>query len=279
MQPVAMIARPSFSWKKGLLHAVGVLAVFMFLGMIFAATGAFGNQSEKIGEAAGRQMVLAFLLAVAASYGFQTEKKALGLGMAALLMLLLAYQVVLFSRVARNTADSSPMTAAEQENPAREASRPRFCQSTLGFSFPVAGGNFVLSGLEEKSPKAALPPNVSRWLWTSPVTGQRILVQAIKGIGRTEEDFTDFTRGLKKGLNESGKASLADEHQTWTNGRGEFTITGRFTNGVHLRMRCLSRGPAGDRPPLTVCLQTFTGTEDDLQDVGAGLELAPCGIV
>src|SRR6478609_4240784 len=81
MQPVAMIARPSFSWKKGLLHGVAVIAIFMFLGMIFAATGAFGDQSEKIGEAVGRQMVIAFLLAVAASYGFQTEKKALGFGM------------------------------------------------------------------------------------------------------------------------------------------------------------------------------------------------------
>ncbi len=279
MQSVAMMARPSFSWKKGLLHSVVVIAVFMLLGMIFAGFGAFGNQSDKIGEAAGEQLLLAFALAFAASYGFQTEKKVLGGLMLVLVTLLLAFQAHLFYRayrVARNIADSGPMTSSEKEYPAREATRPRICQSSLGFSFPDPGDLSDPASAEDPARKSKPPANISRWMWMS--GGGRIIVQAIKGMGRTEGDFRTFTTGLKEGFEESGGATTADENLVWTDGRGDFTISANFLNGTHLHMRCLSRGPDGDRSPLTVCLQTFTGAEDGLRKVEAGLEVAPCRI-
>jgi hypothetical protein len=278
MQPVAFAARPSFSWKKGLLHGLAAVAVFLFVGMVFASVGAFGDQSGKIGEAAGRQMVIAFLLAVAASYGFQSGKTLLGLAMTVLVALLLAFQIFLFARIARQHAGASPMTAAEKEHPARETGRPRLCQSALGFSFPDPGGDFAPApDLEARLQKPGFPANASQWVWTSSGTGERILVQAIKGVGRTEGDFNDFTAGVKNGLTSSGKVSLADERLHWTDGHGEYTVSGSFTNGVHLQMRCLSRGPEGGHPPLAVCLQTFTAGGEALREVEAGLEVAACG--
>jgi hypothetical protein len=278
MQPAAQFARPSFSWEKGLLHGLAVLVVFLVLGMIFAGAGAFGEESDKVAEAAGRQMALAALLAVAASYGFQTGKALLGLAMTVLVALLLAFQIVLFARIARSQADAGPMKAAEKEHPAREASRPRLCQTALGFSFPDPGEAFAPSpSLEEKLRTQGLPANAGLWMWTSSGTGERILVQAIKGIGWTESSFSSFTAGVKKGLAESGKVSLADERLHWTEGRGEYTVSGSLANGVHIQMRCLSRGQDGNRPPLAVCLQTFTGDGEALREVGAGLEVAACG--
>jgi hypothetical protein len=82
---------------------------------------------------------------------------------------------------------------------------------------------------------------------------------------------------VKEGFVESGKVSLADERLHWTDGHGEYTVSASHVNGVRIRMRCLSRGPAGDRPPLAVCLQTFTGDGEALREVEAGLEVAACG--
>lgn len=281
MQRIAMVAaRPSFSLAKGCLHGVAVIAVFMLVGMAFAATGAFGDQSDKAAEIAGQQLFVAFLLAIVASYGFQTGKKVLGGVMLGLVALLLSYQVFFFSRVARNVADATPMTAAEKKYPESGEDRPRLCQAALGFSFPNPPGAFGFSDSSRLDParEPRLPANVSRWVWTSPGKGERIVVQAIKGVGRTEDGFRTFTAGLKQGLEENGVASMTGDRLRWMDGRGEFNVSGRSTNGTRLQTRCLSRGPAGSRSPLTVCIQTFTGAESDLQEVEAGLELAPCSV-
>lgn len=276
MQPVVMIARPSFSWKKGFLHSVAVCAVFMLVGGIFAAAGAFGEQIDSVGEAAGQQLALAFLLAFVASYGFQTEKRALGQVMLGLVVLLLIYHVYFFVRTTHNIADSRPMTAAERELPAREGSRPRLCQSALGFSFPDPAGNFY-----EPAPKPLLPANVSQWQWMVPRADERIVVQATKGAGRTEDGFRAFTAELKGGFKYRG-AMLGEGRVVWTNDRGEFTVSGRSPEGDDLAIRCVSLGPAGDRPPLTVCLQIFSlgmrvNNKNDLREVAEGLEAVPCG--
>ena len=278
MQRIAMVARPSVSFVKGVLHGAAVIAVFMLVGMAFAATGAFGDQADKTGETAGKQLVVAFLLALVASYGFQTGKKVLGGVMLGLVALLLGYQIVFFTRVARNVEDATPMTAAERKFPESEEDHPRICQPALGFSFPNPPGSFGnYSGLDPAhEPK--LSANVSRWVWTSPGKGERIVVHAIKGIGRTEDGFRSFTAGVKKGLAEDGGASMTGDRLLWTDGHGEFNVSGRFPNGTRLQMRCLSRAPTDLRSPLTVCLQTFTGAESDLQEVEAGLELAPCSV-
>jgi len=283
MQRIAMVARPSFSLVKGAFHGVGVIAVFMLVGMAFAATGAFGNQADRTAEIAGQQIFVAFLLAIVASYGFQTGKKVLGGVMLGLVALLLSYQVFFFSRVARDVADATPMTEAEKknpENPESEEDHPRLCQAALGFSFPSPPDAFGFYDSSQLGPhhEPRLPANVSRWVLSIPGKGERIVVQAIKGIGRTEGGFRAFTTGLKQGLEEDGGASMTGDRLLWTDGRGEFSVSGRFTNGTRLQMRCLSRGPAGSQSPLTICIQTFTGAESDLQEVETGLELAPCHV-
>jgi hypothetical protein len=276
MQRVVMIARPSFSLKKGFLHAVAASAVFMLVGMIFAFTGAFGNQIDRVGEAAGQQLALAFLLAFVASYGFQTEKRALGWIMLGLVVLLLAYHINFFVRITHDIADNRPMTAAERELPAREGSRPRLCQSALGFSFPAS--DFAVPYEPERKPE--LPANVSQWQWMIPGTGKRILVQATQGVGRTEDGFRAFTAALKERL-EYNNAMLGNGRVLWTDGRGEFSVSGMGPNGWDLRIRCVSHGPAGDRPPLTVCLQIINAgmvinDRNDLREVAEGLEAVPC---
>ncbi|MFL6235439.1 MAG: hypothetical protein ACJ76N_20045 [Thermoanaerobaculia bacterium] len=280
MQRIAMVARPSFSLVKGSLHGLAVIAVFMLVGLAFAATGAFGDRSDKTAEIAGQQLVVAFLLAIVASYGFQTGKKVLGGVMLGLVALLLAYQVFFFSRVARDVADATPMTAAEKKYPESGEDNPRLCQAALGFSFPHPPGAFAFSdsGRLDPAHEPRLSANVSRWVWTDLGKGERIVVRAIKGVGRTEGGFRAFTAGVKQGLEEDGGASMTGDRWLWTDGRGEFNVSGRFPNGTSLQMRCLSRGPAGSRSPLTVCIQTFTGAESDLQEVETGLELAPCSV-
>src|SRR3982751_4916890 len=236
MQRIAMVAGPSFSWVKGAFHGLGVIAVFMLVGMGFAATGAFGNQADRTAEIAGQQIFVAFLLAIAASYGFQTEKKVLGGVMLGLVALLLAYQVLFFSRVARDVADVTPMTEAEKKNPEYEEDHPRLCQAALGFSFPTPHGSFGFYDSNRSDPQEPkLPANVSRWVLSRPGTGERIVVQAIKGIGRTEGGFRAFTTGLKQGLEEDGGASMTGDRVLWTDGRGEFNVSGRFTNGTRLQ--------------------------------------------
>jgi hypothetical protein len=196
--------------------------------------------------------------------------------MLGLVVLLLAYHIHYFVRVTHDIADNRPMTAAERELPAREESRPRLCQSALGFSFPDPGGNFGVP--DEPASKPEQPANVSQWQWMS--LGGRILVQATKGVGRTEDGFRAFTAELKERL-QYGNAMLRNDRLLWTDGRGEFTVSSRLPNGTDLRIRCVSHGPAGDRPPLTVCLQIINSgmlidDRNDLREVAEGLEAAPC---
>jgi hypothetical protein len=279
VQRVVMMARPSFSLVKGFLHGMAATAVFMLLGMIFAAAGAFGNQLERVAETAGKQLPLAFLLAFAASYGFQTEKRALGRVMLGLWVLYLAYHFYFFVRFTHEIADSRPMTAAEGEAPTREASRPRLCQSALGFSFPEPASGV---GVPEKPEhKVAPPANVSEWQWRELETGKRILVQATKGAGRTEDGFRAFTAELKRRLQYSN-AMLGKDRLLWTDGRGEFTVSVSLPDGSDFKIRCVSHGPAGDRPPLTVCLRIsnpgmLVNDRNDLREVLEGLEAVPCG--
>lgn len=277
MQPIALYAKRSFSWKKGILHGLAVIVVFMALGTIFAATGAFGDDAGKVGEQAGGQMVLAFLLAVAASYGFQTEKKGLGTVMLGLVGLLLVRQIFGFIQIARDKADSAPLTVAEKQRPALSGSQSRFCHPALGFSFPDPGPDFAVSeDLEEKLRSADTPANLNRWIWENSDTGERILVQVIKGVGRTESSFRDFTAGLKRGFTKNGRVSIQTESLQWNAVRGEFNLTASLANGVYVESRCLSRGPQGYRPPIAVCVQTIAGTGDPLRKIRAGLEVAAC---
>jgi hypothetical protein len=277
MQPIAFYAKRSFSWKKGILHGLAVIVVFMVLGMIFAATGAFGDDAGKIGEQAGGQMFLASLLAIVASYGFQTEKKGLGAVMLGLVGLLLVYQIVGFIRIARDQADSAPLTAAERQRPAPARSQTRLCHPALGFSFPDPGPSFGVSeALEERSGAADTPANLGQWMWENEDTGERILVQVIKGVGRTESSFRDFAAGLKRGFTKNGRASIETESLQWNAGRGEFNLTASAPNGAHVESRCLARGPQGYRPPIAVCVQTIVGTGDPLREIRAGLDVVAC---
>lgn len=278
MQPLApQPARPPFSWKKGWLHAFAVAGLLVALSMtVFVLTSSRAIQVRILSEV-GEAAVWSIPLTLAASYAYQTRRKILGVAMlvlAAILALALARSLM---QIKARFADDAPMTAAERERPARDARTPSLCQAALGFSFPDPGPRFAPDPATEGRIQAKDTVGISKtWMWKSSGAGA-ILAQAFKGMGGTEESFRDFAVNVETGTAAAGHMSPVKKSLHWDGG-GELTLTtASLENGVQVYVRCLTRGWEGDRPPLAVCLNTYTGKGDPLRAVRAGLSLAPCG--
>jgi hypothetical protein len=169
------------------------------------------------------------------------------------------------------------MTAAERERPARDPRSPRLCQAALGFSFPDPGPPYAPDPAAEEKIQTKDTSGVSKtWMWKGSGAGA-IIVQAFKGTGGTEASFRDFAANVETGVTEAGRMSPVDKSLRWDGG-GELTLAATsLANGVQVHVRCLSRDREGDRPPLAVCLQTFTRADDPLRAVRAGLSVSACG--
>lgn len=279
MQSLAQPERPLFSWKKGALHAFAAAAVLGVLASI-AAAGLTPQASYQFGRAIARDLLWTFAFAFVASYGFQTRRKVLGWVMLFLTVIVVgADGAILFQTAHRLAADDGPLTEAEKARPARDARQPRLCQAALGLSFPDPGKAFApAAALEERlRSQEPDPQHVAKWAWESSETGEHILLRVNRGLGDTEKGFRDFAADFKNGLANTPGVKVAGESLRWTQGRGEYDLTANMENGVQLQSRCLARGREGDLPPLTACLQTFTGEGDPLRAVRDGLDVRGCG--
>jgi hypothetical protein len=277
MQPLAQSERPLFSWKKGALHAFAAAAALGVLTLI-AAAGLTPQASYQFGRAIARDLLWTFAFAFVATYGFQTRRKVLGWVMLILTVIVVgADGTILFQTAHRLTADNAPLTAAEKARPARDARQPRLCQAALGVSFPDPGKAFApATALEERLRAQETDPKVAKWVWESSETENHIILRAMRGLG-TEQGFRDFAADFTGSLAKTPGVKMAGESLHWTGERGEYDLTADMENGIHLQSHCLARGRKGDLPPLTACLQTFTGEGDPLRDIRNGLDVRGCG--
>jgi hypothetical protein len=277
VKPMAM-SKPEhdFFLGKALLHGLVAMIVFVGLGMAFAGAGAFGENPEKLAEAAGRQSGWAFLLALVASYGYQTGKRLLGNLMLFLVAGLFVFQLYTFVHVARSRTDvDTPFTAAEGLRPALAGSGGRLCQPVLALSFPAPGGGFAPSeALERQLDPKLHGVNLAQWIWEDPNTGERLILQVARGAGRDESTFRNFSAGVKKGI--AKNATILEEDLRWSEGYGELNLSS-FVGAAQLNTRCLGRGPEDDAPSIAACVQTITSSGKGLQQVRKGLSLGPCG--
>jgi hypothetical protein len=277
MQPLAQPARPSFSWRKGWLHVSAIAGLLVALGVIaFALTSSRVVQVRIVSEIT-ESIVWSIPLILAASYAYQTRRKLLVgvlLVLTGILALALLRSVL---QTAASFADDAPMTAAERERPARDASQPRLCQAALGFSFPDPGPPYAPDPAAEERIQTKDTAGIWKtWVWKGSGAGA-ILVQAFKGTGGTEASFRDFATNIETGVTAAGRMSPVDKSLRWDGG-GELTLaTTSLANGAQVHVRCLSRDREGDRHALAVCLHTYTGKGDPLRTVRAGLSVSACG--
>jgi hypothetical protein len=277
MQPLAQPARPPFSWRKGWLHVSAVAGLLVALGVIaFALTSSRVVQVRIVSEIT-ESIVWSIPLILAASYAYQTRRKLL-VGMLLVLAGILALALLRSLLQTASYADNAPLTAGERERPARDAQAPRLCQAALGFSFPDPGPPYAPDpAAEEKLQSKDTPDTIKSWAWKGSGVGV-IIVQAFKGTGDTETSFRDFAGNVETGITAAGHMSPPEKSLRWMGDGGELTLTtARLDNRVQVHIRCLSRGREGDRPPLAVCLHTYTGAGDPLRTVRAGLSVSPCG--
>jgi hypothetical protein len=278
VKPMAM-SKPEhdFFLGKALLHGLVAMIVFVALGMAFAGAGAFGGDTEKLAEAAGKQSGWAFLLALVASYGYQTGKRLLGNLMLFLVAVLFVFQLYTFVHVAQSRTDvDAPLTAAEKQRPALAGSGGRLCQPVLALSFPAPGGGFAASeALERQLDPKLLGVNLAQWVWEDSSTGERLIVQAARGAGRDERTFRAFAAGVKKGIAKNPNASILEEDLRWSEGYGELNLS-YFLGATQLNTRCLGRGPEDEAPSIAACVQTVTSNGKALRQVRTGFSLGPC---
>jgi hypothetical protein len=277
MQPPAQPTRPPFSWRKGWLHASAVAGLLVLLSLIaFIVTSSRAVQVRIISETT-EAAVWSIPLTLAASYAYQTRRKILGGAMLLLAGILALALLRSLLQTAARFAEDAPMTAAERERPARDASQPRLCQTALGFSFPDPGPPYAPDPATEERIQAKDTVGISKtWVWKGSGAGA-ILVQAFRGTGGTEDSFRDFAVNVETGVAAAGHMSPVKKSLHWDGG-GELTLTtASLENGVQVYVRCLTRSREGDRPPLAVCLNTYTGKGDPLRALRAGLSVAPCG--
>lgn len=282
MQPLVQAERPSFSWRKGLLHAAAVAAQFVVLGRIALAFVPFQAIQVQILSTLVEWGFWATLLALAASYAWQTRRAILG-GFVLLLAVALVLGVLRSIRTAARSAGEAPLTAAERERPARDASHSRLCQAALGFSFPDPGPPYGPEAAAEAKLAAKLqttgaPDTIKAWVWKGSGAGA-IIVEAFKGTGGTEAGFRQLAATVEAGITRTVRLSPQEKSFRWSSDGGELTFTGTsFDNRVQVHFRCLSRGREGSLPPLAVCLQTYTGKDGDpLRKVRDGLAVTACG--
>jgi len=281
-----------FSVGKALLHVILAVALFILVGVAFAVVTQ-SQDSHALGEAAGRTLLWVVLAAFAASWAFQTEKGLVGILLCGVLLLVFCFQIADFMKINKASVAGTGAEAAtaEEDLPfeelnAEERRRPetiiandraRLCQPALGFSVPQPTG-FVPSPELETQLASGLKQykdvNLGQWAFENGDTGQRLVIQAAKGIGKTESNFRAFTKGLRKGVEKTRGVQVDSENVDWTGGRGEYEMSARV-NGNGITLHCVSRGGEGG-PSLTVCVTTPSGNGDSLASHRNGIRLSPC---
>lgn len=284
-----------FSVGKALLHVVAAVVLFIAVGVVFAVATQ-SRDAHALGEAAGKTLLWVVLAAFAASWAFQTGKGLLGILFAGVLLLVLCFQVADFIKInkTRGTGTGASAETAEageeelpfQELTAEEKRRPetiiandraRLCQSALEFSLPQPTGFSPAPALESQLASGLREykdVNLGQWAFENGDTGQRIVIQAAKGIGTNESNFRAFTKGLRKGIEKTQGVRVESENVDWTGGRGEYEMSAQV-NGNGVVLHCVSRGGDGGRA-LTVCVTTPSGGGDPLQSQRNGIRLSPC---
>jgi hypothetical protein len=282
-----------FSVGKALLHVVFAVALFIAVGVAFAVVTQ-ATDARALGEAAGKTLLWVVLAAFAASWAFQTDKGLVGILLTGVLLLIFCFQLADFMKInkAKGTGAGTEATATEEEElpfqelNAAERRRPetiiandraRLCQPALEFSLPQPTG-FVPSPELESQLASGLKQykdiNLGQWAFENGDTGQRLIIQAAKGIGKTESNFRAFTKGLRKGVEKTKGVHVESENVDWTGGRGEYEMSAQV-NGNGITLHCVSRGGGGGGA-LTVCVTTPTAGGDPLQSQRNGIRLTPC---
>jgi hypothetical protein len=270
------------SWGKALLHAVIVVFLFVAIGRAFAMIEAVPNP-DRIGEAKVLALCAAFVVAVAASAGLQSGQTWLLVGGVIVLVALLGLQVHAFLTLAlEKSFTTSPLTAEDRKRPETRIydHKARLCQNSLGFYLPHPDGFEPLTTLDDKlnGKFAKQNPNIGEWAYANFETNDQILLLVAKDVGKTEESFRAFTRGIRGVSEKDSQVALGDETFKWADGAGEYNLAAS-TGSAQMEMRCLSRAGGGLASTVVVCAQTVTGGSEDedlLRRVRDGLRLVPC---
>ena len=276
-----------FSVGKALLHVLLAVAIFFVLGVAFAVV-THSKDSYAIGEALGRSLLWVVVGAFAASWAFQTEKPMIGIILSGVLLLLFSFQIADFLRIHKghggaggaeegSEEEIEALTAAERRRPETIIAndRARLCQPALEFSVPQPTGFNPAPALEAQlaaNLKNYKEKNLGQWAFENSDTGQRLIIQVAKGVGKRESTFRAFTKGLRQGVEKTQGTEVESENVDWSGGRGEYEMKARV-NGNAIALRCISRGADN---ALTVCVMTPTGGGDPLASQRTGIRLTPC---
>jgi hypothetical protein len=269
-----------FSPAKALLHVMIVLFLLVALGRVFARIDAFPNPGHA-GDAGVAELLWGFGLALVASFGLQTGRRLLLFGGLAGLLVLVGLQVHAFLTLALDKKFTpEPLTAEEKRRPEMLIidDRARLCHDALGFSLPHPSGFEPQTALEDElnAKFSKENPNLGQWAYVNSETGEAVLILVAKGVGKTEESFRGFAKGMRGSWDQNPEISINDEGFSWSEGQGEYNVSTSIKE-AQMDLRCLSRAGAEEASSMVVCAETVAGDRSSLSGVRKGLRLSSCG--
>lgn len=166
----------------------------------------------------------------------------------------------------RNEATQTTISAAEGVAP--EVIGGGLCHPGVPFRMDAPTPGFVIAPDQEQ-----VRPNLRLWVWHREETGERLIVQILKGSRWNPDGFRDFVRGIKSSASDG--STLLGERVSTEATPYEGILSFALEQGGQIDQRCLSHGPTQD-PSWVVCVGTVAVDGSAFQALRDSLTLASC---
>ena len=274
-------ARPTFSWKRGLLHAVlALVAVVVFGAALAGVLGMEGAAAREAGQAIGRLAGIIGGAAFGGSYLFQTRRRAGALALGLAFVALVGAGIVggMMKRGRnRNTSltaeEKAPMVIADEDGE-RRLRHPGF-----GFSLLHPGPKFLEAPeLVKPKPGQKHDDTTQEYGFADREDNAVLLVSVMKGMGGTREQLVAHVDGVQRGFVESlpaaGPLHWGDKQVTWTDGEKRARLEGSFGADMRLELTAYSI-LRPDHEPFIVNVMMISPDAERFANVTGSLRLRP----
>jgi hypothetical protein len=268
-------ARPAFSWKRGILHALLFLGVVVAAGAV-AAVVARPVEPYRFGQGVGRLAAFAGLLGLGFSWLLQSGRRRLAWLVVAAAVALVAGLAVFLLVAAPAAVRPAPLTPQETAAlvPVADGDGQRLLHPALGFSFPHPGPGYAELGEAElrELRKGMGDPALHAWGWFDADQGAVLVVGLLKDV-RASRDLEAFQSGLEGALRGSAGAKVEEDRVEASGDSGRATLRGVLPDGTFLAARSTVFASAATGHSYLVALVAFTPTRGALDATLDGLRL------